>query len=419
MATEQRRQAALASHLRGDLFTALAAYDAISAGNHSDFDVRHMAAVCYLQLGLVPEALQQFRRLLREWTLPTESFWTNLNLLISGAACQPDDPFLEQQRAAYQHWRSDVSGGRADDDVTVSAVVPSFQHAAYVTRAIASLRAQTRPPDEIIIIDDGSQDHSAAAIERALADCPIPFQLIVRENRGAATTLNEAIERARCEWIAPLNSDDTFDPKRLQLLVAACARRGIDWGFGGVDVVDACDRTLDHSEVTAAELLAIHSSLHASESVGLAFLRCNPAISTGNLFFRKSLWTRVGGFTQLRYNHDWNFCLHAALLAEPTYVPEARYHYRWHAANTIRDNHQAPKDEAAGMMRNFLALINGSTSHPANQWHAFAPSPTHWGYAFWATLAAGGYAHFATGGQLHLLLESLDETPINVAEATS
>lgn len=110
----------------------------------------------------------------------------------------------------------------------MSIVVPSFNHAHYVEQALRSVLAQSRLPDEIIVIDDDSTDDSVALIRALLATTDIAHVFIARENRGAAQTLNEAIDRATGAWIAPLNSDDLYDPHRLARMLNACARDGID-----------------------------------------------------------------------------------------------------------------------------------------------------------------------------------------------
>ena len=148
---------------------------------------------------------------------------------------------------------------------------------------------------------------------------------------------------------------------------------------------------MSRNDPSAARLYATHDCIDMSESLGLAFLRNNPAISTGNLFFRKSLWHAVGGFAPLRYNHDWQFCLKASLHAEAAFVGDARYSYRWHSANTICDDLKRPREEAANMMQPFLRMASASaTSRECNPGNPFAPTVAVWGDAFWAMLAAGG-----------------------------
>ena len=71
----------------------------------------------------------------------------------------------------------------------------------------------------------------------------------------------------------------------------------------------------------------------------------NVSISTGNYLFRRDLFEKIGGFdTKYHFIHDWDFVLKSCLLAEPVYVEETNYLYRFHETNTIKQI-----DESEGM----------------------------------------------------------------------
>ncbi len=397
---EAPKYAALKAQLAGNYTEAERMYREALRLAPLDPDVLHMFAVTQHQQGCVTEALATYLDLLECPEALPDTVGHNLSLSVAAAAYTVGSQEALTRRAAYSDWLGSLEKLPVQRDARVSVVLPSYNHAYYIERALQSVLAQSRLPDEIIVIDDGSGDDSVARIRALLAATDITHVLIVRENRGAAQTLNEAIERAAGPWIAPLNSDDFFEPQRLAWMLGACAREGIDWGFGSVDVVDQAGLQLPRTDASAGALYATHDSIDMSESLGLAFLRNNPAISTGNLFFRKSLWQAVGGFAPLRYNHDWQFCLNASLLAEPIFVPHARYGYRWHAGNTIRDDHEKPRREAAEMMQRFvrMATVPATPAAPhsaagqglTTRLNPFAPTAAVWGDAFWAMLAAGG-----------------------------
>ncbi len=79
----------------------------------------------------------------------------------------------------------------------VFVLVPSYNHAPFVERCLRSIFRQTLPPAKLLVIDDGSGDDSVKIIERMLADCPFPAQLIARENLGLCRTLNEGFRLQR------------------------------------------------------------------------------------------------------------------------------------------------------------------------------------------------------------------------------
>ncbi len=97
--------------------------------------------------------------------------------------------------------------------ITVSVVIPAYNAAKYIGRAIDSVLAQTRPADEIIVVDDGSTDNTAD-VAHGYGD---KIRFIRQENAGASVARNTGIEAATSEWIAFLDADDEWLPQKLQL----------------------------------------------------------------------------------------------------------------------------------------------------------------------------------------------------------
>ena len=124
------------------------------------------------------------------------------------------------------------------------------------------------------------------------------------------------------------------------------------------------------------------------ETIGCGFLDFNLAISSGNLFFRRSLFERLGGFADLRYNHDWDFCLRATLLAEPVFVPRQTYGYRIHEANTITESVASSRSEAQALLARHIALASDCVQ-PENP---LAPTPKTWNVGFYLSIARIGKA---------------------------
>jgi GT2 family glycosyltransferase len=96
----------------------------------------------------------------------------------------------------------------------VSVVIPAYEREAMVARAVRSALAQApAPPDEVLVVDDGSRDGTAAAAE-ALGARVIRHEV----NRGAAAARNTGVQAARHEWLAMLDSDDEWLPWHLATL---------------------------------------------------------------------------------------------------------------------------------------------------------------------------------------------------------
>lgn len=102
---------------------------------------------------------------------------------------------------------------------SVSVIVPCYNAASYLAEALASVAAQTRVPDEVIVVDDGSTDGSADLAERLGADV-----LRMPRNSGAAAARNAAAHRARGDVLAFLDADDLWLPRHLDLVIGLLER---------------------------------------------------------------------------------------------------------------------------------------------------------------------------------------------------
>lgn len=101
----------------------------------------------------------------------------------------------------------------------VSAIVPTYNRAETLARALESIFSQTRPPDEVLVVDDASTDETAATAAR------FPGATLIRleQNSGAAAARNAGIRRARGDWLAFLDSDDVWAPDKLERQLARAA----------------------------------------------------------------------------------------------------------------------------------------------------------------------------------------------------
>src|SRR5919201_104516 len=111
-----------------------------------------------------------------------------------------------------------VTRGRAP---TYSAIIAAYQAAEVIGDAIDSLLAQTLPPIEIIVCDDGSTDDLVGALAPYRDD----ITLIRKQNGGEASAKNAAARAASGEFIAILDADDIYLPDRLEALAELSIQR--------------------------------------------------------------------------------------------------------------------------------------------------------------------------------------------------
>lgn len=212
----------------------------------------------------------------------------------------------------------------------VSVVVPAYNAAAVLPAALRSVLAQSLPEIEVIIVDDGSSDATAAVAEAAVQEDSRVHLLRSPSNRGAAAARNLAMTAARGDWLAVLDADDSFAPDRLQRLVALGEARGADVVADNLLLVAADDRVLGAA-------LRPDDPIFAGPLTAAAFVRRNHFLTIGfKLGYLKPLFRRRFVVTQglrqnerLRIAEDYHFLLDC-LLAGGRMVadPAPGYRYR-------------------------------------------------------------------------------------------
>lgn len=127
----------------------------------------------------------------------------------------------------------------------VSAVVPTYNRAYCVPRAIDSVLAQSHGAVEVLVVDDGSTDNTADLIRERYGHEP-RVRYFAQPNRGAATARNTGLINARGEFLALLDSDDYWHPWKLEAQLAAFRRFpevGLIWTE--FEAIDPAGRIVD------------------------------------------------------------------------------------------------------------------------------------------------------------------------------
>ena len=99
-----------------------------------------------------------------------------------------------------------------DNSFSISVIIPTFNRLNYLERAIKSVLNQTIKVDEIIVVDDGSNDGTSEFIRSKYPNLKYIFQ----SNRGVSAARNVGIAAAKSNWIAFLDSDDEWMPTKLE-----------------------------------------------------------------------------------------------------------------------------------------------------------------------------------------------------------
>src|SRR5215218_8686584 len=229
------------------------------------------------------------------------------------------------------------------DTPRVSIIVPAYNAAGFLKRALHSALAQTMPDLELIVVDDASSDATLSVAREVAARDPRVLVLHNEHNRGMYPTYNRAIDAARGEWIAALDADDVWLPERLERMLAVA---------DGEDLVSDDQLILrtpsSHGGgFKMSSLLSSHGlTMREPRRLGkLEFVRhdlglLKPLIS--NSFLRRH---------ELRYNADLkigaDFLLYFEFLlagARWLQLPAGYYLYWSHGENTSNDTLRIAED---------------------------------------------------------------------------
>jgi len=209
----------------------------------------------------------------------------------------------------------------AMDDVAV--VVPAFNAADYLGEALDSIAAQTRPPVEVVVIDDGSTDGTPTIAEDRGVRC------ITQENAGPAAARNRGIKETVAPLIAFLDADDRFVPEKLDRQVAELHSTDAVACF--TDAWNLVDGVRRDRKVRADM---------AGGAVHLADLLPGNPVICSSVVVRRDALAEVGDFDAdpvLVSTEDYDLWLRLLELGEMRYIADPLADYRVHCAS-LSDN---------------------------------------------------------------------------------
>jgi glycosyltransferase involved in cell wall biosynthesis len=211
------------------------------------------------------------------------------------------------------------------EEPTFSVVIAARNAARTIEEAVVSALEQTKPPLEVVVCDDGSTDDLAAVLRPYLER----IRLLRQDNRGQSAARNAAVRAAAGRFIAVLDADDSFDPKRLEAL-GELARRRPDLDILASDawfVVDGRE---------TGRFNGPRNPFPAADQRRAILERCflcAPAV-------RRARWLEVGGCDErLARAEDWDCWMRLILTGSSAgFVDKPLYRYRMtsHSLTSLR-----------------------------------------------------------------------------------
>jgi glycosyltransferase involved in cell wall biosynthesis len=205
--------------------------------------------------------------------------------------------------AAEAGWISRARAAVTGDLPVVSVVLPVRDRADLVVTAIRSVQAQSHERWELVVVDDGSTDTTASRVG-ALAAADRRIRLITGTGRGVSNARNLGLEHATGAYVAFLDSDNTWPPEYLELMLAAMVRDDLGAAYAATALKSA----------SGTRYRAFHG--------GLDHLLMLNHVDLNVFMVRADVLRRAGRFDEgLRRWVDHDFVIQVAQVSEPVLLP--------------------------------------------------------------------------------------------------
>ena len=215
----------------------------------------------------------------------------------------------------------------------LSVIVPAYNAEKTIRQSLDSILAQTRPVDELIVINDGSTDGTEKILQEYRDAYPDCFRFRTVENGGQGRARNIGFDLSSGDWIGYVDSDDWIDPEMYERLIAAAEREHADLAL--------CE-VLAHFPDGSTAREYIYREARAMAAAGFA----------NNKLFRRSLIENVRFPEEKLWYEDAEFtavAIHRA--GKIAHIPDALYHYRRGLPSTMNNNNARKNLDLLEVMR--------------------------------------------------------------------
>lgn len=233
-----------------------------------------------------------------------------------------------------------TSSFHAETVVKVSVIIATYNTAQYLAQAIESVLAQTFSQLELIIIDDGSRDHTQALVA-SYSDPRLTYYYQV--NQGQTAAKNRGLSLSRGEFIAFCDADDFWHPQKLEWQMPYFNHSKIGVVYSEVQTINS------KGDICISQA---HEQRFSGEVTHP--LMIENFVPFGTAVFRRDCYTQQGGFNlAYKMGIDWDLWLRYSLNWSFAYCPEKTYIYRiWEGQ--MSSNHKGRYFYARHILRNFI-----------------------------------------------------------------
>ncbi len=209
----------------------------------------------------------------------------------------------------------------------VSVIIPTYNRAHLIGRAIQSVLNQTYQDFELIVVDDGSTDNTEEIV-KDFQNKDERIKYIYQNNQGASGARNTGIKNAKGKYIAFLDSDDEWLPEKLEKQIQLFKNsKKKNLGFVGCNVLVVDEQTNKRYEYKTPKYKNVFQRLLENN-----FIR-----SSSSVMVKKSVIDNVGLFDEsLKNANDWEMWIRIAQKYDFDFVDEPLFKYYWHGGNITR-----------------------------------------------------------------------------------
>jgi len=293
-----------------------------------------------------------------------------------------------------------------------SLVIPSFNRAELIGETIESALSQSLPFSEILVVDDGSTDHTA----QVLASFGNRIRIIRTTNQGVQAARNTGVEAAQGAYVTLCDSDDLLENTFVEVMLSWLASHAT------IDIVYTNFQTFNETSIGADKFSQappgwFDGAQRSREASGSEFCQAvpdlylrtitfQPLFPTGQTF-RKSFYQLVGGY-DVRFNgvggEDWEFALRAIAAGQVALCMQPLARVRKHTGN-----------DSGNLVRQLLGeatiLEHALNYHSAAAMHAPAMKACMELRRLEAFDQAYATGNFAVAGEILKLLSAANRTP--------
>jgi glycosyltransferase involved in cell wall biosynthesis len=213
---------------------------------------------------------------------------------------------------------------------SIAVVIPAYNAERFISESLTAVLSQTHPPDEVIVVDDGSTDSTLAELQRFRQET----RILTQSNRGAGGAYTRGFTAASSDYIARCDADDVWQPTKLEQQLGVLAEHpDVDVAFSGAVNFGVATLSAWEGPWTAPPDEGLLDPVRFARDMYRSDFVC-----ASTAVVRQSLFQRLGAFVTPHPCEDYDYWLRALKIgARFFYDPAVLVRYRRHASSVTSD----------------------------------------------------------------------------------